>query len=303
MPKKPLNFSTVILFAFILIGCAGYSNADNIRSFKQERVDAIDHQAVVQKDISYVSDAQELQKLDVYSPSKSGSRPVLIYVHGGAWRMGDKKSGARHAGYYLKNDVVFVSINYRMLPDFKHPAYVQDVASSVKWVVDNIDTYGGDPDKIAISGHSAGAHLVALLGSAPKYLAAHGLDLKVLKFVVGVDTASYDFTLPQDQGVFLRRVISKAFGRGSAQLSDASPRQYILNAKRSDYPDFRLFVTDQREDAVDQTQEFYDALKSSGADVQQYVVKGASHKEMNEQMSDPRSIVGQEILKSVLSLR
>ncbi len=285
----------VFLIALLLIGCTNHVTA---RDALQE------NNAIIEKDISYLNDAHKLQALDIYTPAKTGSRPVLIYIHGGAWKIGDKRSGAKHAHFYTNQGIVFVSVNYRMLPKFKHPTFVEDIAASIKWVTDNIHNYGGDRNKIVLTGHSAGAHLAALVTSTPKYLQAHNLDLNTIKAVAPVDTASFDFTLQSDhQPKLIKRIINKAFGRTHIKRAKASPRQYVLKEKREDYPDFLLFVTSELKDAIEQTYAFHDALKSTGANVQKFILQGASHSEMNDQISQSDSIIAQHISKTLEALR
>lgn len=117
----------------------------------------------ITRDVAYGSDP--LQKLDLYVPEgKAGPRPVLLFVHGGGFTRGDK-----HAAFYpdnitgwaAKHGMVGVNIDYRLAPKNPWPAAVQDVASAIRWVHANIAKYGGDPDRIVLWGHSAGANDVA----------------------------------------------------------------------------------------------------------------------------------------------
>jgi arylformamidase len=145
--------------------------------------------------------APALQALDLYPPCASGAAPVVIWVHGGAWAVGDKANGMtdkialfNQAGYLL------VSVNYRLSPDddrlepgrVRHPDHVEDVAAAIAWVADHAASYGGDPSRLAILGHSAGAHLVALVATDGQYLAAHGRSPALLRAVGSFDTEAYD---------------------------------------------------------------------------------------------------------------
>lgn len=135
------------------------------------------------------------QSLDVYAPKDAKNAPVIIFIHGGGWRRGDKSSpgvGSQPAAHFCARGFVFVSINYRLTPAGKHPAKTQDVAKAVAWVHDHIAEHGGDPAQINIMGHSAGAHLTALVATDETRLKAEGKPLSIWKRAILLDTAAYD---------------------------------------------------------------------------------------------------------------
>ncbi|MBK1878888.1 alpha/beta hydrolase [Pelagicoccus mobilis] len=128
-------------------------------------------------DISYTSlddsYAQERCKLDIYYPEKTEETfATLIWFHGGGL-----KNGNKHIDERLKNQgIAIVAANYRMYPKVGTPTPIEDAASATAWVFQNIETYGGDPEKIFIAGHSAGGYLTSMLGFDKSYLAAHDID-------------------------------------------------------------------------------------------------------------------------------
>lgn len=257
-------------------------------------------------DLPYVTDADSKQQtLDVYVPRNDASvpMPVHIFVHGGGWVIGDKGHRARRrAAFYTDRGVVLVSINYRLSPDYTHPAHVEDCAAAVKWVVDNISQYGGDPAHIVLSGHSAGAHLVALLAIHPDYLFAQGLSRDLFKAVVPVDTGQFDLTQPlAGHGAnMLERMKEKAFGTSIEILTDASPAlQVTPNASLSP---FRLFVTADRSEAAERTRQFAEVLERNGHDAHYVVIDGGySHGDMNRAIYENDSPVSQTILDFLFS--
>jgi arylformamidase len=134
--------------------------------------------------------------LDLYTKSDAQNLPVILYAHGGGWILGgDKIAAGEKPDRFLALGYIFVSTNYRLIPDGEFPAHCQDIASAVRWIYDNISQYGGNPDQIFIMGHSSGAHLVPLVGTDERYLKEIGLTLNVIKGVIPVDQTLYDVTL------------------------------------------------------------------------------------------------------------
>lgn len=212
--------------------------------------------------------ANAVQTIDLYQPDqcKNTSCPVVMWVHGGGWRNGDT-SGRRSTDMQTKwasQGIVMVGVNYRLSPDYTHPAHVEDVASAIAWVHDNIGKYGGDRNQISLLGHSAGAHLVALVATNPRFLGAHGLTpARALRNVFPIDTASFDLSNPSR---FVSRMVRSAFGTDSKVLADASPIQQVTSS--GSYPAFIIAAAQNRRDAVDTTRLLEKKLRSSGTPVE-----------------------------------
>ena len=117
----------------------------------------------VYRDVAYVTDGHERQKLDLYVPDTGENLPLLIWVHGGAWRGGDKTH--YNPKEYLKAGYAGASINYRLSQHAVFPAQIEDVKAAVRWLRANAETYRLDPNRFAAWGSSAGGHLVAMLGT------------------------------------------------------------------------------------------------------------------------------------------
>ncbi len=109
----------------------------------------------VKRDISYSEDAHKLKKLDLYIPLKAKELPVVIWIHGGGWQVGDKSEVHIKPKFFNGLGYIFVSVNYRLLPDVEMQTIVNDVAESIGWVHQNISDHGGDPSRLLIMGHSA----------------------------------------------------------------------------------------------------------------------------------------------------
>jgi arylformamidase len=143
------------------------------------------------RDIVYDDSAADdrFTSLDVYTPdpAQPGS-PVMVFVHGGGFRVGDKASSKdldpKPEYFTSKLGYIFVSTNYRLLPEGRYPQNVQDLANALAWVSENIAEFGGDPDRIFLMGHSAGAALVAQVATDETFLRNAGKDLGLLKGVI-----------------------------------------------------------------------------------------------------------------------
>src|SRR3954447_9412760 len=135
----------------------------------------------VKRDVPYADPPHERQVLDVYSPRDAHGLPVVFWIHGGGWQTGDKSSVQGKPQAFTDKGFVFVSTNYRLLPGVDMGTIVRDVARSVRWVHDHIAEYGGDPKRLLVMGHSAGAQLAALICTDDRYLKAEGLSLALIK--------------------------------------------------------------------------------------------------------------------------
>src|SRR5438552_11723798 len=146
----------------------------------------------VKSNIPYAQPPQERQVLDVYSPQHAKNLPVVFWIHGGGWQTGDKTSVQLKPKVFVDKGFVFVSTNYRLLPSVDMATIVRDVAKSIRWVHEHIAEHGGDPKRLFVMGHSAGAQLAALICTDDRYLKAEGLSLAITKGCVPVDGDTYD---------------------------------------------------------------------------------------------------------------
>ncbi len=172
--------------------------------------------------------------LDLYLPAGRKNFPVLFFVHGGGWKIGDKGNFGIYRAVgscFARHGIGVVVPNYRLTPKVQHPGHVEDVARAFAWTVKNIQKYGGRPDQVVIAGHSAGGHLVALLATDDRYLKAQGLTLKAIKGVIPVSGV---FNIPN------AAVFDDIFGKDVAEKKKASPIQYC----RADAPPFLILSAD-----------------------------------------------------------
>src|SRR5262245_30971799 len=141
------------------------------------------------------SPRNERQMLDVYAPSEGKNHPVVVWIHGGGWRRGDKADVHNKPKAFVDKGFILVSINYRFVPDVKVNEIAGDVAKAIRWVHDHAKDYGGDPNTIIVMGHSAGAQLGALVCTDDRYLKAEKLPLSLIKACVPVGGDTYDVAM------------------------------------------------------------------------------------------------------------
>ncbi len=215
------------------------------------------------------------QSLDVYSAPNTEGCPILLWVHGGSWQLGDKRSRATtvKAEHYVDQGWLFVSANYQLASednDIRWPDFGDDVAAAVAWTIDNAEDIGGDPERISIIGHSSGAHLVSIVGSHPDLLARNGSNLGEVSCVVSLDSVTQDLTDPPPWEV---DIIELSFPTNDQQV-DGSPTLHAEAASSFDGPEF-LIVTRGRDERIDSSERLSAAINAAGgnatvADVSPY---------------------------------
>ncbi|MBM3812296.1 MAG: alpha/beta hydrolase [Acidimicrobiia bacterium] len=149
----------------------------------------------VERNIPYAEPKNERQLLDVYKPEAGSNLPVVVWVHGGGWMRGSKDEMNHKPAAFTEKGFVFVAVNYRFVPQVRMGEIVRDVAKAVGWVQGNISRHRGDPRRIFLMGHSAGAQLAALLCTDSRYIEAEGVPRSVIKGCVPVDGDTYDVPL------------------------------------------------------------------------------------------------------------
>lgn len=136
---------------------------------------------------------EKRQALDIYTPATSdAAAPVIIFFYGGSWQSGDKESYAFVGRTLATQGYVVVVADYRVYPEVYFPGFIEDGALCTKWVYDHIAKYSGNPEKIVLMGHSAGAHIAAMLSLNSAYLTAVGGNANMIKGTIGL-AGPYDF--------------------------------------------------------------------------------------------------------------
>ncbi|MCU0752259.1 MAG: alpha/beta hydrolase [Akkermansiaceae bacterium] len=236
-------------------------------------------------ELAYGGDA--LQKLDYWRPHKPGA-PLVVFVHGGGWKRGDKRHAAgQKAAHFLDQGYGFASINYRLVPDCTVEEQARDVASSLAYLTKQADLLGFDKAKIVLMGQSAGAHLAALVGTDMSYLKKAGMDPKALRGVIPLDGACYDVPRQIAEGAgIMRATYVEAFGNERGRQLALSP---LHHAAAPNAPAF-LILHVRRVDGTAQSRALGEALGKAGTKTEVRGFEGfglKGHAEINRRLGDP----------------
>ncbi|MBX5483373.1 MAG: alpha/beta hydrolase [Myxococcaceae bacterium] len=249
----------------------------------------------VTRDLVYGEDPT-LQSLDVYSQEGEVHLPVVVFIHGGGWAEGDKGVHLRKGSFFVHAGFVYVTLNYRLSPAVTHPAHAEDVARALGWVREHIADYGGDPTRIFLLGHSAGAQLAALVATDPRYLALAGLKVEDVRGVALLDGSGYDLVtrVPLSRG-WSRTMYLQAFGSDPKVWADASPVRHI--EKGRPLPPFLLFHIDARRASATQAVLLASAVNAAGGSAEVVPVTGRNHATIVKRLGLPGDPVGAQLLR------
>jgi acetyl esterase/lipase len=264
----------------------------------------------VKRDIPYADPADERQVLDVYSPRDAKNLPVVFWIHGGGWQTGDKTGVQIKPQAFMEKGFVFVSTNYRLLPSVDMGTIVRDIAKSIRWVHDHIAGCGGDPHRLFIMGHSAGAQLAALICIDDRYLKAEGLSLAIIRGCVPVDGDTYDVPAIIETAETRRRVHGlpqakfghrEKFGDDPAKHRDFSAVTHV--ARDKGIPPFLILHVAEHPDTSAQAQRLGNAMKDAGLPATVFGAKETTHNKINADLGladDPATMALFEFLGGAL---
>jgi acetyl esterase/lipase len=262
---------------------------DRLRERMAERMGAEQgSKAPGSETIAYGSDP--LQVLDIWrAKDVRGPAPLIVYVHGGGWKRGskDNATGRFKPLHYPEQGYAFASINYRLVPAATVEQQAADVAGAVKALIDRAATLGIDRRRIVLMGHSAGAHLVALVGTDERYLRDAGLSFADIAGVIPNDGAAYDVPAQMKDGPpIMQATYKQAFGTDPARQKALSPTAHAAAPNAREF----LLLYVQRSDGVRQAKALGDALGAGGSRVEHGSFPGEGlkgHAEINRSLGDP----------------
>jgi acetyl esterase/lipase len=257
-------------------------------------------------DIPYVEHGHERQVLDIYTPERAADRslPVMFWIHGGGWQVGDKSDVELKPKVLTERGFVFVSTNYRLLPNVEIDVLIRDIAKSLGWVYKNIAKYGGDPNRIFVGGHSAGAQLAALICVDDRYLREEGVSLDVLQGCVPIDGDTYDIpkiimTAEHRQALYGGKMFTfghrQKFGNDPEKHVDFSAVTHV--AKSKGIPPFLLLYFSGNPDTTAQARRLEGVLKEAGIPVTAHGERDSNHSRLNNDLGKPDNAATQEFFK------
>lgn len=226
-----------------------------------------------QPDATIAYGSHPLQQLDFYSAG-SGERPLLAFLHGGAWQFGDKarRLADRKAPFARGEGWHFASLNFRMVPEAGVAEMAADAAAGLARLVADAAMLGIDRRRIVLMGHSSGAHLAALVGTDPRYFAGAGLPMDALAGIIANDGPAYDAREPSVRAGWLhRRLIAPALP-GNADLASLSPAVQAADAPNA--PAF-LILHAARDHGARQAERLEAALRAAGTPVERHAFPGS----------------------------
>jgi acetyl esterase/lipase len=234
-------------------------------------------------------DDKGLQSLDVYAPKTGSERPIMVWVHGGGWRKGDKAQVGVKPQAFVDKGFVFVSVNYRLVPAVTYKEQAHDVTRAIAWVHKHARDYGGDPNQIYLMGHSAGAQLAALVGTDDRFLKAAGLPLTTLKGVILLDGAAYDVPRRIEAGEPKEKpLFEEVFGKDAASQRDSSATTHVARGKG--IPPFLIFHVAGRDLSRVQSEHLARLLTDAGVTAKVVPAEGKTHSSLSEDMGKPDDV-------------
>jgi acetyl esterase/lipase len=257
LARAAVRLGAVLLTA-TLAACSGFSffvaNAPNtFGSFKRTG------------DLAYGSDAR--QRLDVFAPkgASAATHPIVVFFYGGSWTMGRKSEYAFVGAALAARGFVTVIPDYRLYPQVRFPLFMDDAARAVTWVQQHAKEFGGDPERLVLMGHSAGAHMAALLALNDAYLVKAGIRPHTILGLVGL---SGPYALDPNTDA-LRTIFASPFGPADWQpvrfASTRAPPALLLHG-----------LDDELVYAM-HTEKLRDALSAQGVPVETHLYPGRGH--------------------------
>lgn len=262
--------ATIGVVGLMVVWKTGHGTKHSPRQIDESTLEVV-------KDLPYggENDADpEWHKLDLYVPKGRRGFPAMVFIHGGSWVHGSKEEYRSLGVTLARNGVGTAVINYRLSPDFKHPAHTRDAARALAWTRANIGRFGGRPDQIFVCGHSAGGHIAALLGTDESYLKSENLSFADLRGVIPV---SGDYLITRGRW-------DDVFGNDEEVIRRASP----LNVIEGHCPPFLILYAEGDSSSVGRhSDELREALKAMQNEASSIEVKDRTHASIIRNLTEP----------------
>lgn len=275
-----------IMRKFLLVLFTVLTAAGGSAGIAREAADRPPASVSAKRTLAYGADP--LQTFDFWA-GRSPEAPLVVFVHGGGWARGDKRmmDGSDKLRHWQALGYAVASLNYRLVPAATVEQQAQDVADALALMKRQARQLGIDPARVALVGHSAGAHLVALVGTDPAYLRNAGLSFADIAGVVPLDGAAYDVAAQIADGPrIMDRTFRQAFGDDPERQARLSPTRHAAAPNAARF----LILHVQRDDGVRQSAALAAALRDAGTEVEIRGFPGRGlrgHAQINRQMGDP----------------
>ncbi|MBC7512964.1 MAG: alpha/beta hydrolase [Herminiimonas sp.] len=226
--------------------------------------------------LAYGSDPRD--RLDIYSPSGAvGSAPVVVFFYGGSWSMGSRTDYKFVGEALASRGIVAVIADYRLYPQVRYPAFLEDSAAAVAWTVKEVQRYGGDPKRLFVMGHSAGGYNAAMVALDPRWLATSGQTPAILRGWIGL-AGPYDFIPIKDE------IVRPVFF-----FPNTPPESQPINHVSATAPSTLLIASnkDSLVDPVRNTGGLAEKLRGAGVRVSEVYTDGTSHTSLVGSLARP----------------
>jgi len=296
---------SVCLCVGLLAGCSAVERVGIHFLYKKAELP----ESQVVRDKAYRDESSPKQRLNLFLPDSSGW-PVFMFVHGGGWNTGDKDltvGGADvygNIGRFLASHGIGVAvINSRLLPQASWREQIEDVADATAWVASHIAGYGGSPNRLFLSGHSAGTQIAARIALDPAPLEKRGLSPRILCGVIAVSGAGLDLqdALTYELGEDIH-YYEKRFRDGDGDESWKKTASPVSFANALAPPFLIIYAGGESKGLQRQSQLLHEALISRGAQSQIVIVPGQSHQRIVPTLSRPDKVAGPAILEFLQSV-
>ncbi|WP_229217005.1 alpha/beta hydrolase [Dyadobacter luteus] len=235
------------------------------------------------------------QELNIFSPARSKSaNDVLVFIHGGNWNSGKKSQYNIIANHWAKKGIVCLMIDYPLSPQADYKEMAAACAQAVKWVKEDIRRYNGNPDRIFVSGHSAGGHLAALISIDDQYF--KGLKIKnPIAGTILIDAAGLDmYGYLEEEKLSADHTYLKTFTKDPKIWKEATPLYHL----HRDMPPMLIYRGEKTYDSILKSNEkFTKALDQYAPDTPYHIVNGKKHIPMITQFFNPWNRYYREIIE------
>jgi len=236
--------------------------------------DAVEADFEVREKIVYSKVADRELLLDAWVPKEDGSHPAVLVVHGGAWRSGNRKQLRAYADSLAKRGFACFAIDYRLAPEHKFPAQIEDCREAVKWIRAHAAEYKVNPDKLGAIGYSAGGHLVCLLATTGESPGEKNGNVDTRIQAVAAGGAPTDFRAAADNGKWAAYWMGGDLTTEPDKFRDASATAFV---DKDDPPVFFFNGTADELVPITWSMSCHEALKAHGVRTEMHTIEGAGH--------------------------